>query len=137
MRWRWYDEQSLQSAGYVRQEDRGVAGAREGYRVHDGKKKGRIPFPCGYTGRQARRRSSCCGAPKDDEYDDYGEDAFKYEGEERPTAAICRDRGRRFDYNPTASHGANGGSVAELAISRRFERGPAIGSSSLYLGALE
>jgi hypothetical protein len=110
---RWYDDQA--SKERTETFDQKVEAAREKNRsieMTNGKKKGGLPFPLlvilGAVGAAA---FFLLRKEDDDEYDDYGEDAFRYDGEETGTDASMSTAGATgsSDYSATASHGSNGG----------------------------
>lgn len=116
----WYDEQ----IGRERAEkvDTKLEVTREKMKnveYTNGKKKGGLPFPllvvAGAVGAAAfflLRRGD------DSEFDDYGEDAFRYEGEDVGTdsgfsqSGTYSAGGGTSEYSSATSHGSNGGDVS-------------------------
>ncbi|HUP28111.1 MAG TPA: ferritin-like domain-containing protein [Chloroflexia bacterium] len=114
---RWYDEQA--SKERERNFDTKIEVSREKNRdveMTNGKKKGGLPFPLlvilGAVGAAAYfllRKGD------EDDYDDYGEDAFNYEGDDTTGqststyGSTSADTSSTSEYSPATSHGSNGG----------------------------
>lgn len=114
---RWYDDQ----AGKERAEtfDTKLEASKEKYRsveMTNGKKKGGLPFPLlVILGALGAAAYFLLRKEDDDEYDDYGEDAFRYDSEESTTnsgdsgfASPSVTGSGSADYSPATSHGSNG-----------------------------
>ncbi len=115
---RWYDEQASKERSETF--DTKLEASKEKYRsveMTNGKKKGGLPFPLLVVlGAFGAAAYFLLRKEDDDEYDDYGEDAFRYDSEESITSS--GDSGfassgvtgsGSADYSPATSHDSNGG----------------------------
>lgn len=110
---RWYDEQA--SRERTEAFDNKLEASKEKYRgeMSNGKKKGGLPFPLlVILGGLGAAAFFLLRKEDDDEYDDYGEDAFRYDSEESADSGFASSGATgsgSADYSPAASHGSNGG----------------------------
>ncbi len=109
---KWYDEQSAKERSKTFDTKiESSKGKAKDIEDTDGKKKGGLPLPLLLVlGLLAAVAYFLLRRNDDSEYDDYGEDAFSYEGDQGTDSGyMSSTAGGASDYNPTASHGSNGG----------------------------
>ncbi len=111
---RWYDDQALKER--TETFDLKLEASKEKYRgeMSNGKKKGGLPFPLlVILGGLGAAAYFLLRKEDDDEYDDYGEDAFRYDSEETTGDSGFASSGvtgsGSADYSAATSQGSNGG----------------------------
>lgn len=110
---RWYDDQASKERAETF--DTKLEASKEKYQsleMTNGKKKGGLPFPLlVILGALGAAAYFLLRKEDDDEYDDYGEDAFRYDSEESTGESTYSTSGvsGSSEYSPATSHGSNGG----------------------------